>query len=65
LPHAFLSSIRQAYGECAHCDKRKIKVCPTCGYCYTCHPVSEQIERRPKKSYFAIGNLFDIESAAR
>ena len=64
MPHAFLASIKQAYRDCVHCGKRKIKVCIKCRYCYTCHPISERIERRPKKSYFAIANLLDLESIA-
>jgi hypothetical protein len=60
--HAFLTPLQLEYKECIHCGHRKVKVCLKCRYCYSCHPVSELLERRPQKTYFAIGNLPDIES---
>jgi hypothetical protein len=58
--HEFISTLGLHYRNCLHCGKRKSLVCKRCRYCYECHPISEQIEAKPDKSYFAISNLRDI-----
>lgn len=62
--HGYLAPLMLRYATCLNCQKRKTKICLKCQFCYVCHPLSEERESKPHKSYFAIGNLFDIESAA-
>jgi hypothetical protein len=45
--HEYLTDYNNSgsYRECIECNKRTPHICFICGYCYTCHPKIESIEK--------------------
>jgi hypothetical protein len=60
--HSYLAPLQQKYQKCILCDKRKTLVCVKCGYCYTCHSISERAIAKRPGAYAAVARLLDIES---
>jgi hypothetical protein len=44
--HEYLAPLKERHAECKWCGKRSPHICMRCGYCYSCHPISEQVEKR-------------------
>ena len=59
--HEFLSPLKHEYGHCRWCDKRSPYICFRCGYCYSCHPHVESMERKKVSANINMNRLTDIE----
>lgn len=44
--HEYLAPLKERHAECKWCGKRSPHICMRCGYCYSCHPISEEVEKR-------------------
>jgi hypothetical protein len=60
--HEFLSPLKLKYSHCRWCDKRSPHICFRCGFCYSCHPKMESIERRKVPANINMNRLIDIEN---
>ena len=60
--HEFLSPAKLKYTYCRWCDKRSPYICFRCGYCYSCHPLVENLEKRRIYANPGTTSPIDIES---
>lgn len=44
--HEYLAPLKERHAECKWCGKRSPHICMRCGYCYSCHSISEEVEKR-------------------